>query len=54
MIFKMAQDSPRYIKMAPKMPQEAPRPPQGGSKKPNRFPRMPPWMPKPFKNLKET
>ena len=39
---KMAQDSLRCVKMAPKMVQEAPRQFQDDSKRPNSLPRRPP------------
>ena len=39
---KMAQDTLRCFKMAPKMLQEAPSPPQDGSKWPRSLPRRPP------------
>ena len=42
MTSKMAQDGPRWLKMAPKMPQETPRPLQDGSKRPPSLPKRPP------------
>ena len=54
MTSKMAQDGPRWLKMAPKMPQEAPRPPQNDTKWTRSFPRRPPKRPNSLKNLRET
>ena len=48
MTSKMAQDRPRWLKMAPKMLQEAPRPPQDGSKWPRSLPKEAPKRQKPF------